>query len=119
MTRQPIPSTAQRQRSVRVSKRLSRFAGIVIVGFALALGGCAGVKETMQYGDESDLTQQPPADAIQVGDDYYMVPAGTDSDGCQLFRPWSGSNPVKTALYYQKADGSFMIGKEEAGCASG
>ncbi|MDE0392497.1 MAG: hypothetical protein OXI57_10560 [Rhodospirillales bacterium] len=104
---------------MRVSERLSRFAGVAIVGFALALGGCAGVMQTKQYGDESDMTQQPPAGAIQVGEDHYMVPAGADSDGCPLFRPWSGSKPVKTALYYQKADGSFTIGKEQSACVAG
>ena len=48
-----------------------------------------------------------------------MVPIGTDADGCERFTPWSASAPVKTAIYYQKADGNFMLNKEEAGCVAG
>lgn len=119
MTKQPIPSSARRQRSVRVSKGLSRFAAVAIVGLAVALGGCAGLTEAKHSGDETGMAKQPPSGAIQVGEDHYMIPAGTDSDGCPLFRPWSGSKSVKTALYYQKADGSFTLGKAESGCVSG
>ena len=75
--------------------------------------------EAKHSGDEPGMMQQPPAGAIQVGDDYYMVPAGTDAEGCQRFRPWSGNKPVKTAIYYRKADGSFTIGKQDSGCVSG
>ena len=65
------------------------------------------------------MTHEPPAGAVQVGEDHYMVPADTDANGCARFRPWSGSNIVTAAIYYCKADGSFTLNKEQAGCAAG
>ena len=94
-----------------------RPAGIAAIALTLALGACTAAYE--QPAEESGMPQEVPAGAIQLGEDYYMVPAGADSDGCPLFRPWSGSKPVKTALYYQKADGGFTIGKEQSACIAG
>ena len=115
MTRLPIRSSVQRRRSLRVSDRLSRFAGVAIV--AVALSGCAGIVERTQYEGESAVTVPPGA--IQVGDDYYMVPSGTDADGCPQFSPWSSGNLVQTALFYRKADGSFTVVKEQSACVAG
>ena len=94
-----------------------RPAGIAAIALTLALGACTMAME--QPGGKSVMTEEPPAGAIQVGDDYYMVPAGANAEGCARFRPWSGSNPVTAAIYYRKADGSFTLGKEESGCVSG
>ena len=65
------------------------------------------------------MTPQPPAGAVQVGEDFYMVPAGTDEDGCMQFGPWPAGNPVTTALYYRKADGSFTLHREQTDCVAG
>ena len=92
-----------------------RVAGVATIALALVLGACTVATE--QPGGEAETTRQPPAGAIQVGDDYYMVPAGTDGDGCAQFAPWSGSNPVTAAFYYRKADGSFTLHKEQTDCA--
>ena len=137
MTRQPTPRSVPRRRSVRYSeglKRLAGITGIAALALTLVLGACTGVMKTMQSGDEPpsmtqgpsgtpqeppSMTHEPPAGAVQVGEDYYMVPAGTDANECARFRPWSGSNIVTAAIYYRNADGSFTLNKEQAGCVAG
>ena len=122
MTRQPTPRSVRRRRSVRFSEGLTRpvgLAGIAALALTLVLGACTGVIKTMQPGDEPSMSQEPPAGAIQAGEDYYMVPAGTDANGCARFRPWSGSNLVTAAIYCGKADGSFTLNKEQASCVAG
>ena len=94
-----------------------RPAGIAAIALTLALGACAVAYE--QSGEESGTTQEVPAGAIPVGEDYYMVPAGADAEGCERFRPWSGSKPVKTAIYYRVADGTFSPDKQKAACVTG
>ena len=116
MTRQPIRSSARRRRSARGSEVPVRGARIAAVALALALGACTVVVE--QSGGESGMPEGAPAGAIQVGEDRYMVPVDMDAGGCERFTPWSASAPVKTAIYYRKADGSFVLNREEAACAT-
>lgn len=94
-----------------------RPAGIAAIALALALGACTVAYE--QPAEESGMAQEVPAGAIQLGEDYYMVPVGADSDGCAQFSPWSGSNPVTTAIYYRKADGDFTLHKSQTDCVAG
>ena len=94
-----------------------RPAGIAAIALTLVLGACAVALERPEEG--SSMSHEVPAGAIQEGDDYYMVPVGTDAGGCVQYSPWSGSNPVTAAIYYRKADGSFTLSKEQAGCDSG
>ena len=94
-----------------------RPAGLAAIALALVLGACTVAYE--QPAEESGMAQEVPAGAIQVGDDYYMVPAGADAEGCEWFRPWSGSNSVTAAIYYRKADGSFTLHKEQTDCVAG
>ena len=103
-----------------------RSAGIAAIALTLVLGACTSTLVMMPPGDETGTKEAPPegavgppAGAIQVGDDYYMVPSGTDANGCARFRPWSGSNSVTAAIYYLSADGSFTLSKERAGCTAG
>lgn len=63
-------------------------------------------------------THIPPG-AVRTGDDFYMVPAGKDSDGCAQFKPWSKSLMVPAAIYYRKADGSFTLDYLDADCDTG
>ena len=93
---------------MRLSDGLEWPKGIVLIALMTALiGACAGMGK-----------REPLAGAIQIGDDYYMVPAGADGDGCPQFNPWSSRNPVRAAIYFRKADGSFTLYKEEADCAA-
>ena len=94
-----------------------RSAGLAAVALTLVLGACTVAYE--QPAQESGMPQEVPAGAIQVGDDYYMVRAGADAEGCERFRPWSASNPVKTAIYYRMADGTFTLHKEQTDCVAG
>ena len=94
-----------------------RPAGIAAIALTLVLGACAVAME--QPGGESDMPREVPADAIQLGEDYYMVPSGTAADGCPQFRPWSASGRVPTAIYYRKADGDFTRSRDQADCSAG
>lgn len=103
-----------------------RSAGIAAIALTLVLGACTSTLVMMPPGDEPGMKEAPPEGAvgppegaIQVGEDYFMVPAGADANGCARFSPWSGSNPVTAAIYYRSADGSFTLSKEEAGCTAG
>lgn len=119
MTKQPTLNSVRRQKSVRVSKGLSRFAGVAALGLAVALGGCAGVMGTKGPADKPGMAGKLPAGAIQVGDDRYMAPVDKDSSGCQRYTPWSAKHPVTTAIYYRKSDGSFTLNPAEAACTAG
>jgi hypothetical protein len=52
-----------------------------------------------------------PAGAIEVEEDYYMVPAGVDADGTARFRAFSQRKMVAAVIFYRKADGSFTPNK--------
>ncbi|MEM7041226.1 MAG: hypothetical protein AAF543_00300 [Pseudomonadota bacterium] len=90
----------------------------------LALAGCqdlvgntnddgAQVLESLDSGGLSDRLRKV---AIQVGDDFFMIPTGLDEDGCETFKPHSANNPVKAAIYYRQADGTFGIARDPDIC---
>ncbi len=58
-----------------------------------------------------------PAEAIPIGEDVYMVPAGVDGTGCPWFRAFSPTKMVVQAMFYRAADGSFTMARVEAVCA--
>lgn len=66
--------------------------------------------------DRSVLLERSLDNAIQVGDDLYMLPKGIDDDGCEMFGPHSTKNATLTALHYRQADGSFNIARDPAIC---
>lgn len=55
-----------------------------------------------------------PEDAIEVGEDFYMVPAGSDPDGRPWFRAFSQRQNVPQVMFYRRRDGSFTANKLEA-----
>ena len=99
-----------------------RYGTAFAAGMMLALSACASddMKTDSTAGESSGTAQAqaPPTDAIRVREDYYMVPIGADDDGCEQYSPWSANNPVTTAIYFRKADGSFTLSRSEAGCGS-
>lgn len=56
------------------------------------------------------------SNAIQLGDNFYMLPKGIDEDGCEIFGPYSKGGMTVTALYHRQADGGFDIAKDPAIC---
>lgn len=66
--------------------------------------------------DRSGLVDKIAENAIQAGDDLYMIPNGIDDDGCEMFGPFSKNNPTVTAMYYRQADGGFNVTKDPASC---
>ncbi len=70
----------------------------------LLLGGCGA--------------DQPPANAVRVDRDLYMVPGKCDRHGYREFHPWSRSGTVMPIIYYRKRGGGFTYDSSEAvpGC---
>ncbi|MDH3663123.1 MAG: hypothetical protein OEU92_24390 [Alphaproteobacteria bacterium] len=66
--------------------------------------------------DSTTMEEKVRDVAIPVGDDLFMIPAGVDEDGCEMFRPHAADNPVKAAIHYRQADGSFGIARDPAVC---
>ena len=60
-----------------------------------------------------------PREAIEVGEDLYQVPIGTDDDGCPMFRMYSPTRLVAQAIYYRDAAGAFTMSRREAACTRG
>ena len=81
----------------------------------MANGGATGVNEARTL-DRDAIRSRLSAIAIRVGEDLYMIPSGLDDDGCEMFKPYSSRNPVKTAIHYRQADGGFGVAKEPAMC---
>ena len=77
--------------------------------------GAAGV-EKLESLDSGGLSARLREIAIQVGDDLYMIPTGLDEDACETFKPHSASNPVKAAIHYRQADGTFGIARDPGIC---
>jgi len=63
-----------------------------------------------------DATTDIPEDAIRLRDNYYMLPIGTDDDGCPMFRPYAPGMMTDQAIRFRRADGSFTMAREEAAC---
>jgi hypothetical protein len=59
-----------------------------------------------------------PRGAIEVGEDLYQVPIGTDAAGCPMFRMYSPTKLVAQAIYYRDAAGGFTMSRQEAACMS-
>jgi hypothetical protein len=57
-----------------------------------------------------------PEGAIKVRDDYYMLPAGVDDNGCRMFTPFAPGMMTDQAIRFRRADGSFTLSREEAAC---
>lgn len=70
---------------------------------ALLAAGCAAMPD-------DDL----PEGAVELGPDFYMVPAGEDETGCPMYTPWSREGMVQTLIHYPKGDGTFTPVREEA-----
>lgn len=79
-------------------------------GLALLLAACAS---------EPPAATRIPPDAIPVSPELYMLPMGTDADGCPVFQPWSPILAVVQALHWQTAEGDFTLDREAAACAVG
>ena len=58
-------------------------------------------------GDTEPDLPPVPENAIAVGEDFYMVPAGEDPDGCPRFRAFSQRGQVPDVLFYRAVDGGF------------
>lgn len=72
--------------------------------------------ETLASPESGAMEEKLREVAIPVGGDLFMIPAGLDEDGCEMFRPYATDNPVKTAIHYRQADGSFDIARDPAVC---
>ena len=64
----------------------------------------------------SEEMPQPPAGAIKVAEDLYMVESGEDEFGCLQYSEWAVRRAVVAAVYYRKEDGGFTPFRSKAGC---
>ncbi len=61
-------------------------------------------------------SQPLPAGAIEVAEDFYMVPLDRPVSGCQAYRAFSRTKRVLQAIYYRTADGRFVTDRKQADC---
>lgn len=78
------------------------------IAVALACGGCAATP----HADPAPV----PDNAVQVGEDLYMVPLPGRIGGCQAYRQASRTRMVTAALYYRGRDGGFVLDRNKAVC---
>jgi hypothetical protein len=100
--------------------RLWRFGVPLIMG--LLVEACTAERPVTRStsGAAADrATADVPREAIEVGEDLYQVPIGTDEDGCPMFRMHSPTRLVAQAIYYRDLAGGFTMSKQEAACMSG
>lgn len=89
---------------------------------AVALAGCQDLVANPAGEEAAALTKSEhprgpiTSMSIRVGDDLFMIPSGPDDDGCEIFKPYSVHNPVKAAIHYRQADGSFGIARDPKVC---
>lgn len=92
----------------------------MVLALACAVQACAGqdAERSSTAGAPPPAAANLPAGAIQVGEDLYQVPIGTDDDGCPMFRLHSPTRMVAQAIYYRDATGGFTMNREDAACGS-
>lgn len=118
MTLHPTP----RECSLLAKMGLLGLMGLALAGCHEVIGdrnveGETRVENKIKTLDRGVLAGKVPDAAIQVSDDLFMIPAGLDEEGCEMFKPHSASgNPVKTAFYFRQADGGFGIARDPAVC---
>lgn len=77
-------------------QRLFGNRGGMLLGGLLLLSGCDGL-----------FGSGPPSGAIQVHEDFYMVPGDCDKYGYREYHPWSEKQPVMPIIYYKMREGGF------------
>jgi len=50
-----------------------------------------------------------PDNAIEIGDDLYMVPTAPGPNGCMMFTSWSATRNTDTAIYWRSVRGEFSM----------
>lgn len=95
--------------------------GLTLIG-CQELAADRSVEETATVGKLSSPDPEAMAAMLEeigipVAGDLFMIPAGLDEEGCETFNPHSAGNPVKAALHYRQADGTFGIARDPAVCA--
>ncbi|MES1942217.1 subtilase [Salinisphaera sp. T5B8] len=50
-----------------------------------------------------------PDNAIEIGDDLYMVPTAPAPNGCMMFTSWSATRNIDTAIYWRSVRGEFSM----------
>lgn len=102
-----------------VGIRMRHLAFFLLLPVLVSCQSATGSGE-QQVGEliEKSERQIPPG-AIQTGEDFYMVPAGTNSHGCARFTPWSKYQMAPAAIYYRNAEGDFVLYDSLADCGAG
>jgi hypothetical protein len=100
--------------------RLRSLGVLLVMGFLVQACTAEPPVTTSTPGIAKERTAaEIPHGAIEVGEDLYQMPIGTDADGCPMFRMHSPTKLVAQAIYYRDAAGGFTMSKEEAACMRG
>lgn len=89
--------------------RRPAYCGLIMAAY---LGACVSPLE--ETGDMAE--RDVPEDAIQVAPELYMLPMGTDEEGCATFQPWSPTLSVVQALHWRTAAGDYTLDRNAADC---
>ena len=96
-------------------------------GLTWAVRGVAALSVLMasacvsEPGGDREVDQalpDPPAGAIKVEDDLYMVEIGADDRGCVQYSAWSATRGVFTVVYYREESGEFTTDRSKAPCST-
>ena len=92
------------------TRRLRAVTRVATIALFL-LAACGG-------GAAAPESERPPvpADAIQIGEDLYMVPLAAPVDDCPAYRAFSPTKRVAQVIYFRAADGSFTADRSKADC---
>lgn len=85
--------------------------GIILIAF-LAICAC----DPVGGAGSSEGSVAVPENAIQVSDQYYMVPLAERVQGCRAYRPFSPTRRVQQAIHFRTADGRFVTDRSQAVC---
>lgn len=55
-----------------------------------------------------------PPDAIEIGDNAYMIPIGKDDTGCMRYRMHAPGRGVPQVIYYADGKGGFTMSRDAA-----
>lgn len=106
-----------------IRRRTASTPLLMLLLMTLALVACEAPVTDNNSGStwSSAVNKAEPEDkrrvaSIRVGEDLVMIPSGIDDDGCEMFKPSSVNNVVKTAIHYRQADGGFGIARDPAIC---
>ncbi len=89
------------------------FVGLLFA-FLTAEAYASGVQEASRVVPPTDPPM--PFNAIEIGDDVFMVPVTQDRYGCALYSMQTSGRAVLEVYFYQTSTGDFTTDRRQASC---